>query len=129
MLAIAVKVREVLPVPGLIGVLVPKLQQRLNGPRSRFWKEPGERSPLIFLVLMCVWTCFFFSSPPLRFLFLFASLSRSLLKCSLALALGVFHRQISASVILNPKHSISSSMFAGTTKIQFEKPHIVILIF
>lgn len=63
------------------------------------------------------------------FLFLFDSLPRSLLKCSLALALGVFRRQISACVILNPKLSISSSLSAGATKIRLEKPHVVILIF
>lgn len=63
------------------------------------------------------------------FLFLLDSLLRSLLKCSLALALTVFHRQISACLILNPKHSISSSLSAGATKIQLEKPHVVILIF
>lgn len=62
-------------------------------------------------------------------MFLFDGLLRSLLKCSLALALTVFHRQISACLILNPKHSISSSLSAGATKIQLEKPHVVILIF
>lgn len=32
-------------------------------------------------------------------------------------------------MILNPKHSISSFLSAGATKIQLEKPHVVILIF
>lgn len=133
MLAIAVKGSKVLPVPGLICVVVPNLQQGLNEPQNHFWKEAGELSPLIFFFFLskCVWTCFFlfFSFFFSCFLFLFDSLSRSLLKCSLALALDGFHRQISACVILNPKHSISSSMFAGATKIQVEKPHVVILIF
>jgi len=57
------------------------------------------------------------------------SFPRSLLKCSLALALGVFRRQISACVILNPKRSISSSLPARATRIQLEKPPVVILIF
>lgn len=63
------------------------------------------------------------------FLFLFDSLLRSLPKCSLALALGVFNRQISACVILKLKLSIFGSLSAGATKIQLEKPHVVILIF
>lgn len=138
MLAIAVKGSEALPVPGSICVVVPDLQQGLNEPQSHFWKEAGELSPLTFFFLStCVWTCLFFSFfffifflfPSPCFLFLFDSLPWSLPKCSLALALGVFRRQISACVILNPKHSISSSLSAGATKVQLEKPHVVILIF
>lgn len=127
-LAIAVKGREALPVSGLICVVAPNLQQGVNEPQSHFWKEAGELSPLIsFFLSTCVWTCFFLVL--FCFLFLFVSLPRSLPKCFLTLALGVFHRQISACVILNPKHSISSSPSAGATKIQLVKPHVLILIF
>lgn len=123
MLATAVKGSKALPVSGVICVLAPKLQQGVNERQSKFWKEASELSPLIsFFLLTSVWACL----PPTS---LFDSFPRSLLKCSLELALSVFHRQISACVILNPEHSISSSLPARATRIQLEEPHVVILIF
>lgn len=124
--AIAVKGSKALLVLGLIHVLAPgrewmsgrvtfgeKLVNDLHWSPFSCWQVSG------FFI-------FFFPSLPRP---LFDSVLRSLLKCSLTLALGVFHRQISACVILNPKHSISSSLPARATRIQLEKPHVVILIF
>lgn len=42
MLAISVKGGEALPVPGLIRVMVPSLQQGSIEPQSNFWKEDDE---------------------------------------------------------------------------------------
>lgn len=126
-LVVAVQGSKALPVPGPICVVAPKLKQGVNEQQSNFWKGASELSPLLsFLLLMSVRACSVVPSPSTL---TSDSFPRSLLKCSLALALGVFHRQISACLILNPKCSISSSLPARTTRIQLEKPHVVILIF